>query len=764
MRRSIIISVFAAGFTAMVSQIVFMRELFTVFCGNELSIGFMLASWLVGGAIGSALLGRFADRARSGVNLFLICQILLCLLLPLSIVAIRLVKYALGINPGEMVSLSLIVLSGFIVLLPVSVILGLMFSLSCRLYRSSSVSGASIIGKIYLFESAGAMAGGLLVSFILIKMLSSICIMAMLGVLNIACSLAIPIVFKEVRPRTLFLFISNLALAAIVLMWPFRIWEKLDRYSLGKKWHGYELIASRDSVYGNIALTKSGAEFSFFNNGLRLATIPDTQASEEAVHFALLEHISPKEALIIGGGVGGLADEAMKHPLRKIDYIELDPLIVKMAEEYLPKRCLGFIDDWRVSLINADGRYFIKNTKAKYDCVIVHLGDPQSALMNRFYTVEFFKEVKRVLNAGGIVSFAVTSSEDYMNKELRNFLRSIYATLNKVFSSVKVIPGNTAYFLASDAGDTMTYDYNILMQRARARELNLKYVREYYLFSRLSAQRISCINDILKAGDKIRINYDFRPVAYYYDLVFWASQFRDTIFRWLLGAMTEMKLWGCVFGGSLAVVFLGLAGLRRGAPFRGAVVMTMAISGLSMMAFQILVLLVFQIIYGYLFYKLGFILTSFMIGLVLGSSLALKIMPKIRNDKRAFGLAQCVICVYPLMLAPAFLWLAGAKGDAAVWLGANVIFPLLSVMAGFAGGFQFPLANKIYLGRDDGLARTAGIMYGTDLAGSCLGAILTGTFFIPLTGVINTCLALAMVNFSALIALVLSGARKDGGA
>src|SRR5208282_1671723 len=40
------------GFTAVIAQIVLMRELMVVFCGNEMSLGLMLASWLVWTAIG----------------------------------------------------------------------------------------------------------------------------------------------------------------------------------------------------------------------------------------------------------------------------------------------------------------------------------------------------------------------------------------------------------------------------------------------------------------------------------------------------------------------------------------------------------------------------------------------------------------------------------------------------------------------------------------------------------------------------------------
>jgi spermidine synthase len=48
---------FLAGFTAAVGQIVLMREVIVLFNGNELSLGIVLAAWLMWTAAGSGLTG-----------------------------------------------------------------------------------------------------------------------------------------------------------------------------------------------------------------------------------------------------------------------------------------------------------------------------------------------------------------------------------------------------------------------------------------------------------------------------------------------------------------------------------------------------------------------------------------------------------------------------------------------------------------------------------------------------------------------------------
>jgi len=103
----------------------------------------------------------------------------------------------------------------------------------------------------------------------------------------------------------------------------------------------------------------------------------------------------------------------------------LDAQVLEMAQRHLPKRIVNVFDNPRVKVTNADARYFVKRTKQKYDVIIINLPDPNTALINRYYTVDFFKEAHNILSKGGILSLSVSSSENYLNEETRSFLRSI---------------------------------------------------------------------------------------------------------------------------------------------------------------------------------------------------------------------------------------------------------------------------------------------------------------------------------------------------
>ncbi|MDD5561419.1 MAG: fused MFS/spermidine synthase [Candidatus Omnitrophica bacterium] len=755
---TILLSIFLIGFTAMSVQIVILREFLTVFYGNELSIGLVLGSWLIWGAAGSWALGGFADKAKSKLNLFSVAQVVLSFLIVLSILAIRSIKLYFSLAPGEIIGFIPMLLSSFFILAPVCMLLGFMFSLGCRVYQAKSAEPAQSIGAAYSWESVGSLLGGLIASFIFIRFMSSIDIGVALGLLNILTAIALR--HQRGAKKTGRMFTGALALifVAVSVLWFSGTWGKLDEHSRNRQWQGYTILGAKNSIYGNIMVTKRDSQYSFFDNGLHLYSVPDRLACEETVHFALLEHKDAQDLLLIGGGVAGLIGEMLKYPVRSIDYLELDPLIVEMAEKYLPAKEYEPLKQAKVSIYNLDGRFFIKSTHKKYDCVIVRLGDPYTAQLNRYYTVEFFKEVKRVLNRGGVFSFALSSSESYISPELGEYLRSVYLGLKKVFKDVLVIPGETAYFLACDKAGGLTYDYNILMDRAKERNLDLKYVREYYLFSKLSPSIISYTEGVLAEKGKVKLNYDFQPSAYYYNISFWAARLGDKVFRKILQGASFKKVIISVTGICFLIILWGLVGTLKNKDFyKAAGLMALMAGGFSAMSIQIIILFSFQVIYGYLFYQIGLLLTVFMAGLAAGSFFISILMKHFKKPLRFLALAGILFSVLSLGLPLLFSWLSFSGKEFILQLGAGFIFPLFSLFTGLIAGMQFPVVNKIYLVGKQQKGRVSGLTYGVDLLGSSFGAFLTGVFLIPVLGITWSCFTIAAVNLSVLSVLNAAG-------
>ena len=753
-RRALQFSILLTGATAMASQIVFLREFLVVFYGNEISIGIILASWLIWGAFGSWCLGRFSDTIRSRVRLFSLCQLSICIVLPVTLFAIRAAKAVMGAATGEILGYYPMAITSFIVLSLSCAVMGFMFSLACRIYEGITDLPAKRIAGVYVLEAVGALAGGLLVSCFLIRFLDPVNIIFMLALLNLAFSLIMQRFGEPCRVKNA-LFRATAVLLILGLAAFFAGgggWFK--RRSLGLLWKGYEVTGSKDSIYGNITVTRRNGQTSFYENGLNLYTVPDALSSEEAVHFALLEHEKPEHILLIGGGAGGLLKEILKYPVKDVDYVELDPAIVRMARTHLDAEDASFLDRPGVNVINEDGRFYVKRTKKKYDCVIIHLGDPYTAQLNRFYTVDFFREARRCLKKRGILSFALTSNENYIGDELRDYLSSVYFSLKRVFPDVFLIPGDTAYFIASGEKGVIQRDHKKLESRLKERGIDTRYVRDYYLFSKLSPERLDYARDAVESGDAVRVNTDFRPISYFYATVFWSTHFDMPGFNAFLRSVTPENIWltAVLF---CVLVFIAFLFVKRHRAQRAALLAVWT-TGFAEISFQIAVILSFQVIYGFVFYKLGIIITSFMAGLALGAWYISRKMPEIKDDLAYFTWTQVSICLYPLLLPAVFLLFSGSRSGVISWLGSNMVLPLFPAIAGIIGGIQFPLAGKIYLGRTEKVGRAAGLTYGLDLSGACLGALVSAAFLVPVLGIFGACLLVALINITVLAILLLS--------
>lgn len=123
-----------------------------------------------------------------------------------------------------------------------------------------------------------------------------------------------------------------------------------------------------------------------------LGTNEESQFSEDLIHLSLLQHPAPRKVLLVGGGFQGAIDEILKHDVGEIYYLELDPKLIEVSQNYLLSQTRKNLQNPKVKIIPIDARYFLRETENKFDLIISNLPDPSTALLNRFYSQEFFKK------------------------------------------------------------------------------------------------------------------------------------------------------------------------------------------------------------------------------------------------------------------------------------------------------------------------------------------------------------------------------------
>jgi spermidine synthase len=755
------------GFTAVVGQIVLMRELIQVFNGNEIALGILLATWLLWTAVGSALTSvmGLARKAFSGPSRArLAVAALECLLaasLPATIWALRCSKAFFQTVPGELVGPVPMLLTSLVCLSVFCGASGALFVAAARMIAAElGLSARSAASAAYLLEAAGSALGGVLASILLVRFLDAFQIAAIVGLLNLFVAAAL--LFRMKRAQGTLLAVAA-ALAAIPLL----IWvaPQYDAAARARLWRGFHVVAERNSIYGNLTVTEtgetesgaigSGEIRSIWENGSILANAPDPAAAEEAVDFALLEHTAPRRVLLIGGGVNGSVAEALKHPtVESLDYVELDPALIAMAQQFFPAQTAVFrpgsgVTDPRVHLHFLDGRRFLAETNENYDVIIVDVPDPQTAQLNRFYTVEFFRLARAHLVPGGLLALQLRSSEESISPDLAEFLRSIRRTLGEVFPHQAAIPGESIHFFAAAQPGVLTRDPQLLVSRLRQRHLATQYVREYFIPYRMMPDRMDQVETDLAPLPSTPVNRDFAPIDYEFAVVLWSAQFRS-------GSTARFREW---FRAAEHVAFYKVAGVLALALLIAVVLIALlpgreratagasvAATGFTLMALQIFLLLGFQAVYGYVYTELAILIGLFMAGIALGSWLGMRREPA--NHSWTLASAQLLLALAAPALLLAVSAIGGFSSRTASWLAAQIVFPALAALAGLLGGFQFVTAAGIFLrGRGAGF----GLLYAIDLLGGCVGALALCTFLIPVFGFWRTAWLVVAINAAAVL-------------
>lgn len=739
-KKTIFSALLLKGFSAVVIQTLLIRELLIVFYGNELAFGLILAVWLSSGALGASVWASRFHEAR--VRPFTFFQAFLSIAAPLSLVLIRSYKMLFHIPFGEAFPLSQILVIAILSLAPVAAADGALFNMGFRLLSDKHLPAGrqSRMAKVYAWDSLGVICGGLLLTFILLSFLNAFQIVLLVSSLNLLCAY---ILIRRDPSRFLRAVVAVLFLNAVAF---FCLSPQLQKLTLALQWQKKDLVAYQNSVYGNIAAIENEGQYTIYYDGLPSVSIPspETYFTEDFIHLPLLSHPNAKNVLFIGTAAGGLLTEALKYPLKQAVYVEIDPVFIQVLQGLREPSLEKELSDPRVRIALEDGRTYLKNAKEKFDAVFVHAGLPTSLGINRYYTREFFEEVRRVLSPGGIAVFKTAGSLSYLSEELRHLNAVVLKTLSSVFPEISVIPGDGFnMFIASQAKHDL--NAHTLSLRLKQRGFQTYLMNAAYIGLRLQKPYLDWFwTNIRPDLEKASINEDLRPTGLYEGLGLYYAQFSKKIPQLIGGFKTIRTRMLFLY---IALFFLFWR-WRTGAARTDAAAhnFTVFSTGAFSMAVQIIVLFLFQSYLGYLFQWLAILTTSFMAGASLGALTANRKLADLADTKKValieFGLPLCTT-----LLIFATIWIF-QTGVSTIW--GRWLFSLISLSAGFLVGLEIPVVFELYVKarrlHHTESFKAAGLFYCLDLIGACAGALLTPLVLIPSCGIIATVLILLGVK------------------
>ncbi len=288
-------------------------------------------------------------------------------------------------------------------------------------------------GHLYALSTAGSLAGTLGATFVLIPHLDLESILRLL--LAITALVSIAALATRWRRERLYL-----ALAASLLLFS-AVPGTLTREA------GSKLLADRITPYQTLRVSESdGVRFMLSDGTIHAAVVVESREPwllyPRQAGAALLLKPDIERFLVLGMGGGGVGTYLQKQlPELSIDFVDIDPAVPELARE------LFFFQDGERARVHVDdGRRFLASRpRARWDYIYAdtYIGH---SIPFHMATVEFFREVRAHLEAGGV--FGLNLMSDVRSPFSRGILRSLASVFKELY--VFVVPGGNYLILATD--------------------------------------------------------------------------------------------------------------------------------------------------------------------------------------------------------------------------------------------------------------------------------------------------------------------------
>ncbi len=444
----IYLSIALSGLAALGAEVVWTRLLSLLFGATVYTFSIILAVFLAGlwagSGAGSLALRRFRDPRLALAG----CQLLIVLACAWTAYTLaRALPYWpvdpwLSLNPWMTFELDMLRCAWAI--LPAALLWGASFPLALACAAGEGEDPARLTGEVYAANTAGAIAGALLFSLVLIPSLGTAGSQQILVWVAAVSAMAalVPLSFLQRVP----LWSAAGCAVAIVFAWaisaaiPEVPWQVLafgrrvapvlrDARSgaegalpvplfVGEGINSSVVIAQRGNRTGDRIFYVSGkAEASSEPIDMRLQRMMG--------HLPALIHPDPHSALVVGFGAGVTAGSFVPYPeVQRIVICELEPLIPPASGKFFAPQNNNVLLDPRTDVVYDDARHYVLTTPDKFDVITTDPIHPWVKGTSALYSREFYELVKRHLNPGGVAAQWLPlyeSDEDTVRTELATF-------------------------------------------------------------------------------------------------------------------------------------------------------------------------------------------------------------------------------------------------------------------------------------------------------------------------------------------------------
>ena len=455
-----------SGLVALALEVAWSRSLvftFDMLKNTTYSFTAMLATYLVGVTIGSAIMTPFVEKLRRPFRVYAGLQVIIGVTSIASFFVLYYVAYSLGSdwfreydattdNIRWNAAVALIFARTAVVMLLPTVLMGMAFPVAVRIVLQETRGVGGDVGRLYAVNTIGAIIGSVAAGFVLLPYLGVANTIIALGALQLTAGVLLYWSDKTL-PQGQKLAWSAIAVVAVVLAFV----RMPHPAILQPPTQLDEIIYYKEGPIATVAIGENTLGFRtiYVDNVGVAGTDPMLLTDQKSLaHVPMLLLTDPKSALTVGFGSGGASYSYTQHPsLKRIDcaeitrtVVEAAPLltasnhdVVMKASEYekrtgkpVPGTPLWndggesgwYKSDPRYNIVLDDVRSYLRFTKAKYDIIATDCTDLRYKSNANLYDQEYFQLTRDHITDDGMVVVWMPLaglSDEAMRVALRTF-------------------------------------------------------------------------------------------------------------------------------------------------------------------------------------------------------------------------------------------------------------------------------------------------------------------------------------------------------
>lgn len=419
---AILLILFAlSGGISMVYEIGWTRILAVSLGSSVYAFSIMLATFLLGIALGSMLFSFYSKKFPVTLPVFAGLEILTAIFVfaglnqfdNLSYQFVQFYEWAHGRQ--LLLDLGRFLLCAW-VMLPPTLCIGALFACFIHIYQHFGRLGSDV-GKAYFANTIGTIGGSVLTGFWLIPALGiqkTLLAGAWLNVLIGAA--AFLIAFRHFSLRV-FVSAVLLVLAASLSSWAVEPWNKtvlssdtavnpsrvkgLSREQFLSSMRERELVFYKEGSSATVSVTRLRDDLSLAVNGKTDASTNDAFTQFLLGHLPLFVHPDARKVMVIGVGSASTLAAVASHPVDEIHAVELEEAVVEAAKLFYSLN-RNVLEDPRVRLFHNDGRNILLLRPERYDVIISEPSNPWMAGVANLFSYEHYQTTKKRLKPGGV--------------------------------------------------------------------------------------------------------------------------------------------------------------------------------------------------------------------------------------------------------------------------------------------------------------------------------------------------------------------------